>query len=168
MRNFIDLHQLICRTSPVNILCCELYNNNEFHDFLIVTQFRGFQRHSRSCRVTVCSEVPAKDTLNNTSHSFFLNYYFGWTRSLLQHTGFLLWQCACYSCCRLLALERSDFSSCTSWAQLPHGMWNLSSQIRNRIWVPCIGRRILNHWTTSAVLWLCFIFSFSSIFMQGS
>ena len=27
-----------------------------------------------------------------------------------------------------------------------------SSQTRDRTWIPCIGRRILNHWTTREVL----------------
>jgi len=31
-------------------------------------------------------------------------------------------------------------------------MWDLSSQSRDRTWVLCIGRQILNHWTTSNVL----------------
>ena len=36
-------------------------------------------------------------------------------------------------------------------AQLPLGMWNLSSRTRDQTHVPCIGSRILNHWTTRAV-----------------
>ena len=30
----------------------------------------------------------------------------------------------------------------------PPGMWDLSSPTRGRTQVPCIGRRILNHWIT--------------------
>ena len=41
--------------------------------------------------------------------------------------------------------------SCGMWAQLPHGMWDLSSPTRDQIHVPCIGRQILNHWTTREV-----------------
>ena len=35
--------------------------------------------------------------------------------------------------------------------QLLHGVWDLSSLTRDRTCVPCIGRRILNHWTTREV-----------------
>ena len=31
------------------------------------------------------------------------------------------------------------------------GMWDLSSPIRDQTHVPCIGRQILNHWTTREV-----------------
>ena len=31
----------------------------------------------------------------------------------------------CFSCCRARALQCMGFSSCGSWTQLPHGMWNL-------------------------------------------
>ena len=33
----------------------------------------------------------------------------------------------------------------------PQGMWDLSSPIRDRTRVPCIGRRSLNHWTAREV-----------------
>ena len=39
----------------------------------------------------------------------------------------------------------------STWAYLPCGMWDLSSLTRDRTHVPCIGRRILNHWTTREV-----------------
>ena len=40
--------------------------------------------------------------------------------------------------------------SCGAWALLPNGMWNLPGPgIEPH--VPCIGRRILNHWTTREV-----------------
>ena len=35
---------------------------------------------------------------------------------------------------------------------LPHGVWNLSSQTRDRTRVPSIGMWVLNHWTTREVL----------------
>ena len=41
--------------------------------------------------------------------------------------------------------------SCSTWLQLPCDMWDLSSQTRDRAHVPCIGRRILNHWPTREV-----------------
>ena len=39
-------------------------------------------------------------------------------------------------------------SSCGTWVWLLHGMWDLSSQTRDRTHVPCIGRWIVNLWTT--------------------
>ena len=39
-------------------------------------------------------------------------------------------------------------SSCAAWAYLPYGTWDLRSLTRDGTCVPCIGRRILNHWTT--------------------
>ena len=41
-------------------------------------------------------------------------------------------------------------------AQLPCGTWGLSSPIRDQTSVPCIGRWILNHWTTREVLTVIF------------
>ena len=35
------------------------------------------------------------------------------------------------------------------WAPSLHGMWDFSSHPRGQTCVPCIGRRIVNHWTTS-------------------
>ena len=37
---------------------------------------------------------------------------------------------------------------CSTWAQLPRGTWDLSSLSRDQTQVSCIGRWILNHWTT--------------------
>ena len=42
------------------------------------------------------------------------------------------------------------FSSCVQ-AELPHGMWDLSSPTGDPTGVPCIGRWILNHWTAREV-----------------
>ena len=49
----------------------------------------------------------------------------------------------------LAGSRRVAFSSCATWAQLLHGMWDLPGpglgpQTRARNHVPCIGRRILN------------------------
>ena len=41
--------------------------------------------------------------------------------------------------------------SCGMWAYLPHGMWDVSFLTRDQTHVPCIGRQILNHWTTREV-----------------
>ena len=39
-------------------------------------------------------------------------------------------------------------SSGGAWSQLLHSMWNLSSPARDQTRIPCIGRCILNHWTS--------------------
>ena len=41
--------------------------------------------------------------------------------------------------------------SCGMWAYLPHGMWDVSFLTRDQTHAPCIGRHILNHWTTREV-----------------
>ena len=74
------------------------------------------------------------------------------------------------SSCSTLAPERVGFSSCGAWAQQlqlvdsrtwAQQLWRTdlvarhhvgSSWTRDRTRVPCIGRRILNHWTTREVL----------------
>ena len=68
----------------------------------------------------------------------------------------LLWFCLFLTVPGLSQHTRSSvasvFSSCGPWAWLPDGMWDLSSLTKDRTHVPCIGRQILNHWTTSEVL----------------
>ena len=44
-------------------------------------------------------------------------------------------------------LEVPGLSSWSTWAQLPCGMWDLSSPTRNWTCIPYIGRQICNHWT---------------------
>ena len=34
------------------------------------------------------------------------------------------------------------------WLSMHARMWDLSSPSRDRTLIPCIGRKILNHWTT--------------------
>ena len=46
-------------------------------------------------------------------------------------------------------LAFAGFSSCSTWASLPRGMWNLPAQGSNPC--PCIGRQIPNHWTTRKI-----------------
>ena len=85
-------------------------------------------------------------------------YFFGCVGSSLWHAGSSLWRAGVpvVVVCRL-----------SSWgalgAQLPCGTWDLSSLTMDGTRVPCIGRRILNHWTTRevhlthlkcAILWL--------------
>ena len=57
-------------------------------------------------------------------------FLFGCVRSELQREGSQLW---CLGS-----------SSCGSWAQPPHSMWDLCSPSRDRTHVPYIGRQILN------------------------
>ena len=69
---------------------------------------------------------------------FFNIYLFIWLHSVyFQHGG--------------LFVGLTVFSSCGTQAWLPHGRWDLSSQTRDQTHVPCIGRQILNHWTTKEV-----------------
>ena len=42
-------------------------------------------------------------------------------------------------------------SSYVAWAQLPHGVQDLRSLTRDLTPITCIGRWILNHWTTREV-----------------
>ena len=42
-------------------------------------------------------------------------------------------------------------------SSVAYGMGDLSSPIRDRICIPCTGRQILNHWTTTEVPKNCFL-----------
>ena len=44
-----------------------------------------------------------------------------------------------------------ELSGCVLWAWLLWGTWGLSSRTRDRTHFSCIGRQILNHWTTKKV-----------------
>ena len=65
-----------------------------------------------------------------------------------------LWDfcCACkpLSGCSIQAPE-CRLSSCIMWAELLHGMWDISSPTRDQIHVPCIGQWMFNYWTTREV-----------------
>ena len=45
---------------------------------------------------------------------------------------------------------------CGAQAEWPHGLWGLSFPTRVRTWIPCIGRQIPNHGTTSLYFWEIF------------
>ena len=78
---------------------------------------------------------------------FFFNIYlFGCIWSSLQQTESSL------HCVRSFVSVCGP-SSCGKWAYLLCGMWDISSPTRDQIQVPCIARRILNHWTTREVPW---------------
>ena len=68
----------------------------------------------------------------------YLLIYFGYTGSLLWCAGFPSYSSRALASCRVLA-------------SLPWGMWDFRSPTRDQTWVPCIGRWILNHWTTREV-----------------
>ena len=53
-----------------------------------------------------------------------------------------------------------NFWLCCIFVYLPLSMWNLSSQTRDQTSVPCIGRQILNHWTTRGVPQLLSCFNY--------
>ena len=55
-----------------------------------------------------------------------------------------------YWLCRVLVAACGIFR-CGARAQLPRGMWDLPTLCRDQTRVPCIGRRILNHWTTREI-----------------
>ena len=98
-------------------------------------------------------------------HKLFLVYFFGRVGSQLRHAGFfvvhagfLLWRagfpslavacglqgawvlqlcCVGSVVCSIQALvEACELSSCGTWAQLPRGMWDLSSLTRDRTHIP--------------------------------
>ena len=53
--------------------------------------------------------------------------------------------------CAGSSLQHPGFSSCSAQAKLSCSTWDLSSLTRDRRHIPCIGRWILNHWTTREV-----------------
>ena len=88
--------------------------------------------------------------------------YFLYCYSLLQYVGFslqwlLLLQSRGFSSCGLQALEyRLSIWAEGQQAWLPHSMWDLSSQTRDRTHVSFIGSWILDHWTTREAPQVCF------------
>ena len=58
-------------------------------------------------------------------------------------------QATLVAACRLQSVCR--LSSCRTWAEMPHGMWDISSPTRDQTHVPCIGRWMLNYWTIREV-----------------
>ena len=54
--------------------------------------------------------------------------------------------------CAAQAVGHTGFSHWGSQAQLPHGIWEPSSQTRHGTHVLCTGRQSPNHWATSEVL----------------
>ena len=84
------------------------------------------------------------------------------TFGLFYSCGVQASHCSGFSHCRAWALECVGIHRCGTWA-LEHMAWALlprgigeSSQARNQTHVPCIGRQILNYWTTKKILFTCF------------
>ena len=59
-----------------------------------------------------------------------------------------------FSCCGAQALGHVGFSSCGPGLVVPQHVE--SSRTRDQTYVPCIGRQILNYWTTSKILNIIF------------
>ena len=74
---------------------------------------------------------------SNGKHFFFFFFFFSFCC-----VGSLLWR---------MGTRVHRPCSCGMWAYLPHGMWDVSFLTRDQTHVPCIGRQILNHWSTREV-----------------
>ena len=88
-----------------------------------------------------------------------------WTSLQLWHAGSRahglcsLWQAGSL-------VEVRELRSCGTQAQLPRGMWDLSSLTRDRTYIPCIVRWILYHLTTREVPRLDFFNVLPSCFLS--
>ena len=91
-------------------------------------------------------------------NSFLKKYVFGCIRSSLQHTRSSLCHAGSFTVVHRLP-------NCNSWAQLLHSMWDLSFPTRDLIYIHCIAKQILNHWTTREVP-VNFFFKCNSIVLQ--
>ena len=74
---------------------------------------------------------------------------------LLKISKHLRWGDSFFNCLGFVAVCQS-FSSCGIRASLPHGMRDFNSLTRDQTHITCIGKQILNHWTTREVLWRLF------------
>ena len=77
-----------------------------------------------------------------------------WTLSLPSQSARFMGETLFFVCLAVLGFrcgKWASLSGCGSWAGLPCGMWDLSSLTRDQTLVPCIGKQILNHWTTREV-----------------
>ena len=90
---------------------------------------------------------------NIFSNSFLFTlslFFFGCIRSQVWHTGSSLWHMGSFVAVHGLVLVVACGLQ-SAWAQMPCSMWDLSSLTRDQTCVLCIGRWILNHWTTREV-----------------
>ena len=109
-----------------------------------------------SLREGMCSFLLSFFFKNIYLFYFYLFYFYIWLRQVLVEALGIFHCTAGFSlvvaCGFFFSLvEARGLSSCGMRAYLPRGMWNLSSPTRDRTHVPCIGRRILYHWTTRQV-----------------
>ena len=84
---------------------------------------------------------------------FFFFFQFGCLGTWIQHSESLL-----PVAMRDLSLQCEDslvvacrLNSCSTWAQLLHGIWDLSSPNKDQTRGPCMAGQILNHRTTREV-----------------
>ena len=82
---------------------------------------------------------------------FKIIYLFGYIRSQLWDVGSLLHHVRASVEVHELSDVALRLSSCSTWAQLLHSMWDLSFPTRGLNPIPCNARHILNHWNTREV-----------------
>ena len=105
-------------------------------------------KHPASCIEPGLATHFIYDTIRISIWLFFLKKYlfiFGCVRSSLHHAGFFLTM----SCG--LSSWGTGLSSYSMQAYLTQRMWDHSSPARGWTHIPCIGRQILNHWTSREV-----------------
>ena len=81
----------------------------------------------------------------NYTQGFFFLYLFFWLHRVAAW-GIFLASCRIFRC--------SAWILCGAQAWSLQGTWDLSSSARDRTLIPCIARRILNHWATREVPFL--------------
>ena len=160
--HFMEYHEIQCFTvwteySANQRIGFVLHGNSCFYISLMFippySLFFLFQIHVK--KILVVLDPPCIFLTFSISLSLFHIYLcsFGCVRSWLQHAGSFV------VACRLFIAVWGLPSSCgtgrpRSWgtrASLSCDMWDLSSPTRNQTQVPCIGRWILNHWTTREI-----------------
>ena len=72
----------------------------------------------------------------------------------LSVSGLLLWGVGFSPVVAPGRQSKPGLDCCSLWGELPYSMCDLNSLTRDRTWVPCAGRQILNHWTTRVSFFL--------------
>ena len=85
------------------------------------------------------------DVMNIYNQLIFNNYAFIWLHRVLVEVRESLR-------CIVVAQGRSG---CGAWSYWLHSTWDPRSPSRDQTCIPCIGRQILNHWTTKEVPIIC-------------
>ena len=81
-------------------------------------------------------------------------FWWHWVFIALRGLSLVASHCGGFSCCRARGLGWAQWlwhTSVVALSDLSSSMWDLSSRTRDQTHVPCIGRQILNHWTTREV-----------------